>query len=49
MLRLPRSLKSAIEKKVGTGRVSEFLRHAAEERLMTICRRCKGTGRVLRK
>ena len=48
LLRLPQELKDAIEKKVGQGAVSEFLRRAAEEKLTTICLRCKGTGKVLR-
>ena len=48
LLRLPRQLKSAIEKKVGPGSVSDFIRHAAEEKVTSVCTRCKGTGKILR-
>ena len=49
MLRIPTELKQAIEKKVGQGKVSEFLRIAAEERLKNVCSKCHGTGRLYKK
>lgn len=49
LLRIPLSLKQAIEKRAGVGNVSAFIREAAEEKLTTHCPRCHGTGRLLGK